>query len=76
MNNVKTIAFGNRHTPKQVLIDAMDQAETAKLCVVVMLDADDYVQTAWADGSMLSRVGMLDAAKLRMIDAAQEDEDG
>lgn len=74
MSNVKTIAFGNRHTPKQVLIDAMEHAETAKMCVVVMLDADEYVQTAWASSSMLSRIGMLDVAKLRMIDVAQEDE--
>lgn len=73
MNNVKTIPFGNRHSPKQVLIDAMEHADTAKMLVVVMLDGEDYVQTSWSDGSMLARVGMCDVAKGRMIEAAQED---
>ena len=74
MSSVTTIAFGNKHTPHQTLIDATAKIDGVQTVVVVMLDADDYVVTSWSDGSMLKRLGMLDIAKLRMIDAGQEDE--
>ena len=72
--SIITAAFGGKHTPKQVLLDALEHAESFQCCVVVYFDADDYVNTAWSDGSMLQRLGMLDIAKLRMIDAAQDDD--
>lgn len=71
---IETVAFGGRHTPTQVLIDALNNAETFKCCVVVYLDDEDYVQTTWSDGSMLMRIGMMDVAKLRMLDASEEQE--
>ncbi len=74
MSSVTTIAFGNKHTPHQTLIDAMSHIDGVQTVIVVMLDEDDYVVTSWSDGSMLKRLGMLDMAKLRMIDEGQEDE--
>jgi len=73
-DNIRTAAFGNKHTPKQVLLDALNQSDDMKVCVVVHLDKDDYVITSWSDGSSLKRMGMMQAAALRMLDAAQEGE--
>ena len=72
---VETAAFGGKHTPKQVLLDAMGHAESFKCCVVVYLDDDDYVNTSWSDSSMLTRMGMMDVAKLRMFDASGDDDE-
>lgn len=71
--SVETFAFGGKHTPEQVLVDVLNDGNEKKCLVVVYLDGDDYIQTAWSDGSMLGRMGMLDVAKLRMFDSAQED---
>ena len=72
--SISTAAFGGKHTPKQVLLDALDHAGDFKCCVLVYVDQNDYVYTAWSDGSMLMRMGMMDVAKIRMLDAGQEDE--
>ncbi len=75
MAKIATAAFGGKHTPRQVLLDALEDADTFKCCVLVCVDDEDYVNAGWSDGSMLKRMGMMDVAKLRMLDAAQEDED-
>ena len=36
--SVSTAAFGGKHTPKQVLLDAINEADTFKCCVLVYLD--------------------------------------
>jgi len=74
MSNLETAQFGNKHAPEQTLIDVLSNIDGAKVVVVVMLDKDDYVQTSWSDGSMLMRIGMMDVAKIRMLEAGQEDE--
>ena len=73
--NIRTAAFGNKHTPKQLLLDALNHADDMKICVVVQLDKDDYVLTSWSDGSSLKRMGMMQIAALRMMDATQEEYD-
>ena len=72
--SISTAAFGGKHTPKQVLLDALEKTEDCQCLVVVYLDSNDYVMTSWSDGSMLQRMGMMDVAKLRMFDAAQDEE--
>ena len=74
MTNIRTAAFGNKHTPKQLLLDALNHADQMQICIVIQLDAEDCVQTSWSDGSLLSRMGMTQVASLRMLDAEQEDE--
>jgi len=65
--NIKTAAFGDKRTPTQVLISAQQDAENYDCVVVVVLDKDGYVDSAWSDGSALKRMGMLDVAKVRMM---------
>jgi hypothetical protein len=72
--SISTAAFGGKHTPKQVLLDALNHADDFKCCVLVYVDQNDYVYTAWSDGSMLKRIGMMDVAQIRMLEAGQEDE--
>jgi len=76
MSKVSTAAFGGKHTPRQVLIDALNHTDRFKCCVVVCLDDEDYVHTSWSDGSSLKRMGMMEVAKLRMFNAADEQDDG
>lgn len=66
-NNLETAQFGDKHTPDQTLIDAMNNLGDAKMVVVVVLDDEDYVRTSWSDGSLLKRMGMMDMAKTRMF---------
>jgi len=73
MNNLKTAQFGNKHAPEQTLIDALSVIEGTKIAVVVFLDKDDYVCTSWSDGSLLKRLGMMDIAKIRMMETAEEE---
>lgn len=68
--SVSTIPFGNKHTPDQVLIDAMNTK--AKMVVVVILDEHDCIEVAWSDGSVLKRLGMLEIAKIHMVEAISE----
>jgi len=74
MGELKTAAFGNRHTPRQLLIDALEKVEKAKMAVLIYVDENDYIISGWSDGSLLKRIGMLDVAKLRMIESGSEDE--
>ena len=74
MKNIRTGAFGNKHTPKQLLLDALNHADDMQVCVVVHLDKDDYVLTSWSDGSSLKRMGMMQVAALQMLNATQEKE--
>lgn len=72
-DKLKTANFGNRHTPCQVLIDALHEAEDAKACIVVLLDKDDYIRTGWSDAWTTTRVGLLEFAKQRIIALASEE---
>jgi hypothetical protein len=75
MKNVKTRDFGGKLSPSQVLIDVMQYTDEAKTLVVVFIDKDDCINTAWADGALSQRVGLCDIAKHRMIDLAWRDEE-
>ncbi len=72
--NISVAAFGGNRTPRQALLNVLDLADDAKIAVVVILDKDDGVNTAWSDGSLLKRIGMLEFAKMRMMELACEDE--
>lgn len=74
MTNIRIAAFGNKHAPKQILLEALNIVDDMKCCVVVQLDKDDFVVTSWSNGSMLARMGMMQVAALRMLDAAQDDD--
>ena len=74
MSNIKTIPFGNKHTPEQTLLDALNSAEDAECIVIVQMTKDGYVETSWSNGSLAMRLGMLDMAKVRMFDIGQEGE--
>lgn len=74
MNNVKTTNFGDKHSPSQVLIDALDKAGTAKTVIVIILDEEDYIQTSWSDSTSLVRLGLLETAKYRTADLMMETE--
>ena len=76
MANVETFPFGDRHTPKQTLLSCLSEVEDAKIAIVIYLDKDDYIETAWSDGSLLKRLGLLYMAADRMKDIAAEEQDG
>jgi hypothetical protein len=69
---LKTAAFGEKVSPAQLLIDAMQHMEGAHMLVLVFIDKDDIICTAWSDGRVTERCGILDVAKARMIDSAKE----
>lgn len=73
-SNIRTAVFGGRHSPEQVLLDALNHAEHMQCCVVIYFDKDEFIQTSWSDGSMLQRMGMAQVAALRMLEVAQEED--
>ena len=73
MSNLKTAQFGTKQTPQQTLIDALENGSKAKIAIVVYLDESYYIHTSWSDGSLLKRLGMLEIAKLKMLDCAKEE---
>jgi len=75
VSGVHTAAFGGKRTPKHTIISALEDAEDAQLAIVVLLDKDGYVMSAWSDGSCLKRLGLLEIAKQRMVDTLREDGD-
>ena len=74
MSKVEVINFGNKRTPKQTVIDALNKMDDEQIAIVVFLSKDDYVNTAWSDGSQLKRIGMLEFAKNAMMNASFEED--
>lgn len=70
--SVETVAFGNRHTPEQILLDALQQTKHMKTIVLVYMDNDRYVHSAWSQGMSVERIGLLELAKLRQVELMQE----
>jgi hypothetical protein len=71
-DNLATAAFGDKRNPKQLLIDALPKMGEAEVAMIVYRDQDGLVQTAWSDGPLTERVGLLEIAKLQMIESARE----
>lgn len=67
-----TREFGGRHSPQQVLVDAMQYVDGAQCLVVAFIDKDGYICSSWSDSSVTTRLGVLDVAKHRMIDLSKE----
>jgi len=68
---LSTAAFGNKRNAKQLLIDALKHMDGADLCVLIWRSGDKLVETAWSDGNLTERVGMLEIAKVQMIENAR-----
>lgn len=72
---VTTHSFGDRHTPQQVLIDALEQADDMQVVVIVYLDKEDFIHSGWSDGSSLKRIGMLETVKSSILESQDEPDD-
>lgn len=64
--------FGGERTPKQAVVDMLDKLDDAELAVVVVLDKDGGIYTSWSDGPAIQQMGMLEFAKIRIMDVAIE----
>ena len=73
-SNVQVAHFAGKRTPSQSVLDALGGLNDAKIAVLVFLDKDEQINTSWSDGSLLNRVGMLEFAKIRMIELSHEDD--
>lgn len=62
--------FGGERTPKQAVVDILDKLDDAELAVVVILDKDGGIYTSWSDGCTVKKMGMLEFAKIRIMDAS------
>ena len=75
--SIKTVAFGGKHTPEQVLLNAIEHVHEygAQCVVVVLLDGDDYIQTSHSDGSATTKVGLLEWGKRRLMAMCEGEND-
>ena len=74
---VEVFAFGDQHTPEQVLLKALQDCKEGspyKSVIVVAIDEDDYITSGWSNSSALSRLGMLDMCMERIRETMHEDE--
>ena len=74
MGDVKAGDFGGDKSPRQVLLDALDECENYEDLVVVAIDKEGFVRTGWASGFTTTHVGMLAFASQRLIDLARDDD--
>ncbi len=73
--NLAAVAFGGKKNPKQVLVDALSIADTMKGIVVVALMEDDELLSASSSCSALTRLGMLDYGKFKLMESMHEPDD-
>lgn len=74
--SVKVVAFGDKRNAQQTLLEAMNHVDSdTKMVVIVALDKDDAIHTAWSDGSLLKRLGLCDIVKDSMIAFAANNPD-
>jgi hypothetical protein len=66
-SNITPVAFGNKFTPEQVVLDVLEKAKTAKHVIIVVIDENDFVDTSWSDGYITTHLGMLAWAQQRLV---------
>lgn len=76
MSNVEVATFGAKRTPQQVLIDALNDAESYTDLVFVALDDKGDVVTGWAMGKVTTHLGLLAWAQQRIVAIQTRVEDG
>lgn len=74
-NNVEVGRFGNKHTPEQVLLGALNHADDLEILVISMLSKDGYIHTSWTGGLLSQRLGIMDFSQRKMMDISMEEED-
>lgn len=68
---LKTGRFGDRASPQQVLIDALDHADDMALVVVCNINKNGDICSSWSSAALTHRLGVLDVVKHRMIELAR-----
>jgi hypothetical protein len=60
--DIRTAAFGGKRNAKQVLADALGEADSIEAVVVCAKYKDGIVRYAWSDGDMLLLMGLAASA--------------
>lgn len=59
--------MAERRTPTETLIAAMEEAEKATECVVIMTQSDGHILTLGSTDQRVVRIGLLETAKQWML---------
>lgn len=71
--NVKTAAFGGSLSPKQVLLDALNEAEKLETIIICAKYKNGNIEYAWSKHDPTSLIGLASLAALRIDEALRED---
>jgi len=73
-NKVVTGKFGSELSPNQILINALEFADDMDCLVVAFTNKEGSISSGWSSSPVTSRLGLLDLAKLMMIESISNEE--
>jgi hypothetical protein len=59
--------MGETRTPTETIVAAMEEAETATECLIIMTSSDGHILTLGSSGSRIIRLGLIETAKAWII---------
>ena len=66
-------SFGGKRTPRQVLAEAIGNADDIRVCVIIYCTNDDFIHTTWSDGDSLLRIGLMHHASQVMSETGDNE---